>query len=181
MQPRHHAPSFYQSNPSTSSNPAGIPDPDAPPFTLLSTPVYSLSTRGADGGAQTLNIITYASPIALRPQRKYALGLYIESLTWQNVRETGRAVLQILQQCHSPLVPLLGKRSGRDVDKLKEVKELGFEVTDAFGLPVLAGERPGAGRRGEGGLEDAAAATVLTWLGEGGNFLSQLFAFSSPH
>lgn len=42
-----------------------------------------------------MNMITYASPIALRPQRKYALGLYIQSMSWQNVRETGRGVLQV--------------------------------------------------------------------------------------
>lgn len=42
-----------------------------------------------------MNMITYASPIALRPQRKYALGLYVQSLTYQHVKETGRAVLQV--------------------------------------------------------------------------------------
>jgi hypothetical protein len=40
-------------------------------------------------------MITYASPIALRPQRKYALGLYVQSMSYQNVKETGRAVLQV--------------------------------------------------------------------------------------
>lgn len=28
-------------------------------------------------------------------QRKYALGLYVQSLSYQNVKETGRAVLQV--------------------------------------------------------------------------------------
>jgi len=42
-----------------------------------------------------MNMITYASPIALRPQRKYALGLYVQSLTYQNIKESGRAVLQV--------------------------------------------------------------------------------------
>ncbi|KAI8470247.1 MAG: hypothetical protein J3K34DRAFT_421063 [Monoraphidium minutum] len=117
---------------------SGVPDTDAPPFTSLSTPVYSLSSRGAGGGAPTLNIVTYASPVAIAPVRKYAVGLYVGTLSWQNVKETGHCALQILQQSHSSLVPLLGKRSGRDVDKLAEVERLGFSLKDAFGLPVLA-------------------------------------------
>jgi hypothetical protein len=72
----------------------GIPDPEVPPYALLSTPVYSLVSEGSSG-RQTMNMITYASPIALRPQRKYALGLYVQSLTYQNIKETGRAVLQV--------------------------------------------------------------------------------------
>jgi hypothetical protein len=73
---------------------AGILDSELPPYALLSTPVYSLSSANAEG-KRTLNIITYASPIALRPQRKYALGLYVQSMSYQNVKETGRAVLQV--------------------------------------------------------------------------------------
>jgi hypothetical protein len=57
--------------------------------------VYSLSSRGADGGTPTLNIVTYASPIAIKPARKYAVGLYAGTLSWQNVRATGRGVLQV--------------------------------------------------------------------------------------
>jgi len=73
----------------------GIPDTDTPPFAQLSTPVYSLSSCGADGGSKTLNIVTYASPIAIKPVRKYVVGLYVDTLSWQNVRATGRAVLQV--------------------------------------------------------------------------------------
>jgi hypothetical protein len=51
---------------------------------------------------------------------------------------------QILQQSHSPLLQLLGKSSGRDVDKEAEARRLGFKVVDAFGLPVLEGQGRGA-------------------------------------
>ncbi|KIZ02069.1 hypothetical protein MNEG_5894 [Monoraphidium neglectum] len=106
---------------------SGIPATDAPPFTHLSTPVYSLSSCGAGGAGRTMNIVTYASPIAIKPARKYVVGLYVETLSWRN----------ILQQSHSPLLQLLGKSSGRDVDKEAEARRLGFKVVDAFGLPVL--------------------------------------------
>lgn len=56
--------------------------------------MYSLVTEGSSG-KQTMNMLTYASPIALRPQRKYALGLYVQSLTYQNMKETGKGVLQV--------------------------------------------------------------------------------------
>lgn len=80
---------------------SGLSAPDAPPFTKLSTPVYSLSSAAADGSSHTLNVITYASPIALRPVRKYALGLYIETLTYANVKATGRCVLQVRRVLHT--------------------------------------------------------------------------------
>eukprot|EP00882_Tetradesmus_deserticola_P033956 GHRQ01038838.1.p1 GENE.GHRQ01038838.1~~GHRQ01038838.1.p1 ORF type:complete len:164 (+),score=51.69 GHRQ01038838.1:697-1188(+) len=104
---------------------------------MLSTPVYSLSSANS-AGKTTMNMITYASPIALRPQRKYALGLYVQSMSYQNVKETGRAVLQILQVRHAQLTQLLGKSSGRDVDKVAQLQQLGFAVSEEYGLPVLA-------------------------------------------
>eukprot|EP00877_Chromochloris_zofingiensis_P004067 jgi/Chrzof1/13661/Cz08g07050.t1 len=118
---------------------SGVPDTatDPPPYTLLSTPVYSLVTRSEDGLKANMNIVTYASPIAIQPQRKYALGLYIGTLSWENMHQTHKGVLQILQRQHSPLINLLGKQSGHDVDKVKEVEQLGFGLTDAFGMPVL--------------------------------------------
>lgn len=71
-----------------------MPDPDPPPpYSLLSTPVYSLAARSV-GGA-TMNIVTYACPIAIKPKRKMVLGLYVGTLSWQNVKETGEGVLQV--------------------------------------------------------------------------------------
>jgi hypothetical protein len=87
----------------------GIPDAAPPPYASLSTPVYSLVSSShpidlmqtgtqaepAEDARFTMNIITYASPIALRPQRKFALGLYTASLSYEFVRSSGRAVLQV--------------------------------------------------------------------------------------
>lgn len=46
---------------------------------------------------------------------------------------------QILQEHHAELFQLLGKTSGRDVDKIGELKKLGVQVVTEYGLPVLAG------------------------------------------
>lgn len=76
---------------------SGVPDPDGPPppTALLSTPVYSLVTRGGQSGRVTMNIITYCNPVAIRPVRKMCMGLYIQSLTWEHVREVEGGVLQV--------------------------------------------------------------------------------------
>lgn len=50
------------------------------------------------------------------------------------------AALQILQEPHAKLTQLLGKTSGRDVDKVAELQQQGFAVSEEYGLPVLAGE-----------------------------------------
>ena len=48
----------------------------------------------ADASAQaTMNIVTYASPVALQPP-VYALGLYKFTQSWRNWRASGRGLLQ---------------------------------------------------------------------------------------
>lgn len=49
---------------------------------------------------------------------------------------------QILQQQHAPLLSLLGKQSGREVDKLAALQERGCALAEEWGLPVLEGECP---------------------------------------
>lgn len=60
----------------------------------LNAPVYSLATHDADGRQHTLNIVTYTSPVSIRP-KYYALGLYRGTLSWENMLETGEAALQV--------------------------------------------------------------------------------------
>ncbi|KAI7839064.1 hypothetical protein COHA_007206 [Chlorella ohadii] len=113
-------------------------DKPLPPYYQLSLPVYSLATVGPDGGSPTLNLVTYASPISLKP-RRYALGLYLNTLSWQNMLATRTGVLQILGEQHAELFELLGRTSGRDVDKLAELARRGFGVSRraADGVPLL--------------------------------------------
>lgn len=111
---------------------------EVPPYRQLSMPVYSLSTKPAGAtGRPTMNIVTYASPVALQPPM-YAIGLYKGTQSWTNWRETRSGLLQILQRHHAELVQLLGKTSARDVDKLARLAEMGFETTDRLGYSSLA-------------------------------------------
>ena len=48
-------------------------------------------------------------------------------------------LLQVLRQRHAPLFSLLGKTSGRNVDKLHAIREEGHELVDCFGFPTFAG------------------------------------------
>ena len=91
--------------------------PAPPPFAALSSAVYSLATKDAAGGQRTLNLVTYCSPVSIRP-RFYALGLYRGTLSWENMLATGEGALQILGTQHAALFQLLGKQSGRNIDKL---------------------------------------------------------------
>lgn len=177
-------------------------DKPLPPYYQLSLPVYSLATVDPDGGSPTMNLVTYASPISLKP-RHYALGLYLGTLSWQNMLATKTGVLQVLgcgwlaagaacrrwmgveggqhmrqmrahgcpassppvdpvdllpatlpprparlpahlqvlREQHAPLFELLGRTSGRDVDKLAQLTErgVGFTRRPADGIPLLVG------------------------------------------
>lgn len=120
------------------------PSPDPGPlFSKLSVPVYSLSTASSpdpsssQGPLETLNLVTYAAPISIQP-RRFALGLYIGTLSHDNFRQTNRGVLQVLRKRHAPLFHLLGKTSGRTTDKVQAVQEQGFKVVQRYGLPTLA-------------------------------------------
>lgn len=45
----------------------------------------------------------------------------------------------MLRQQHAELFNILGKTSGRHVDKLKLVKDAGFGVEERYGLQTLSG------------------------------------------
>lgn len=71
-----------------------------PPYYQLSLPVYSLATVGPGGASPTMNLVTYAAPISLKP-RHYALGLYLNTLSWENMLATRTGVLQVGPSCPS--------------------------------------------------------------------------------
>jgi len=80
--------------PALRASPEPIPASEAPPpSAALSVPVYSLVTGG---DAPTANIVTYCSPVALKPDRVLAIGLYRGTLSLENADRDRRGVLQIL-------------------------------------------------------------------------------------
>lgn len=106
---------------------------------LVDVPVWSLATLNEDGTAN-LNILTYATPVAIRPERLYALGLYKETHSYSNFCREKKCVLQLLTAEHIPFVRLLGGQSGRDVDKEKECANISSDP--AFALQDIGKDMP---------------------------------------
>eukprot|EP00752_Nemacystus_decipiens_P001236 g1235.t1 len=86
----------------------------APP--ALSVPVFSLATVNEDGSTN-MNIVTYASPVGIKPEPLWMISLFKSTLSYENFVREGWGVLQLLRRKHTPLVPILGQNGGRDTDK----------------------------------------------------------------
>ena len=112
---------------------------------LLDVPVYSLSTLGSsDNGngtttnnKSTMNILTYATPVSIKPYRMWSISLYKGTLSHENFTRNRRGILQLLCPEHASckgksgvegeLIRLLGGSSGNDIDKRILCEEMGYE------------------------------------------------------
>ncbi|KAL3812200.1 hypothetical protein ACHAXA_009674 [Cyclostephanos tholiformis] len=112
---------------------------------LLDVPVYSLSTlcgdhdrEGSPSSARTnMNILTYACPVSIQPDRIWCISLYRGTLSHKNFTLERRGILQLLRAATThreeegvtkgvgELIRVLGGSSGRDVDKGRICAELG--------------------------------------------------------
>jgi hypothetical protein len=64
---------------------------------LLDVPVYSLSTLGGSNGSDgksTMNILTYATPVGIQPNRIWCISLYKGTLSYDNFIRERQGVLQ---------------------------------------------------------------------------------------
>jgi len=122
---------------------------DTPP--LLDSPVFSLATQNLanddkddprDGTtappatirSTNMNILTYATPVSVRPKRVWSIGLFKDTLSYENFARERQGILQLLSYDHHvPVVRLLGGRSGRDVDKQRACADLGCAWIDLDG------------------------------------------------
>lgn len=130
---------------------------------LLDVPTYSLATFNKDGSTN-MNIMTYATPVSVDPNRVWSLGIYRETLTEENLLRKPVAVLQLLTMEHVDLVTILGGNSGRDVDKKEACAKAGFEWTqfDEFqGLQVLPSCASYLYLTVQGGLLDAGSHLIV--------------------
>lgn len=98
---------------------------EVPPHDL---PIWSLSTLNSDGNTN-MNIMTYIYPVGTKPRITWALSLYEHTLSYQNFVREGWGVAQALNVKHDKLVDLLGRNSGKDLDKLQGLRSLGYTTT----------------------------------------------------
>ncbi|OEU17887.1 hypothetical protein FRACYDRAFT_238316 [Fragilariopsis cylindrus CCMP1102] len=109
---------------------------DIPP--LVDVPVWSMATLNNDASNENttrtttrttnMNIITYVTPISIRPNRLYAVGLFKKTLSRENFLREKTCILQLLcddeEQNHiSCVVKVLGGQSGYDIQKQNVLQE----------------------------------------------------------
>lgn len=85
------------------------------PWNRVNLPVYSISSK--QGNVANMNIITYVSQISMKP-KLFQCCIYEGTLTLDNVSRSGEMVLQLLDASQYRLVDLLGRKSGKQVDKI---------------------------------------------------------------
>jgi len=69
-----------------------------------------------------MHIITYASQISMQPKR-FICGIYHGTQTLSNIEASGEFVLQLLADTQYRLVDLLGKKSGKNIDKINRLQK----------------------------------------------------------
>eukprot|EP01031_Cornospumella_fuschlensis_P042467 gene42467-51878_t len=77
--------------------------------------------------------------MSLGPNEIWSLSLFKNSLSLENFDRTGKGVLQQLIFDQLDTVPILGKMSGRHIDKLAKLKRLGHSmaiIDDVADVPV---------------------------------------------
>lgn len=103
------------------------------PWNRINLPVYSISSKA--GGRHNMHIITYAAAISMQPKR-FICGIYHGTQTLANVEAGGEFVLQLLGETQYRLVDLLGKRSGKTIDKISRLQKR-KELAEWKGYPIL--------------------------------------------
>ena len=127
--------------PTKTKTATAISPTDIPP--LVDVPVWSMATRNNDGdndvsnnnsssnSTTNMNLLTYATPVSIRPSRLYALGLYKETKSRDNFLREKTCVLQLLHEKHIGCVRLLGGASGKVVSKEERLaSEHGIELEE---------------------------------------------------
>lgn len=92
---------------------------------LVDVPVWSMATLNDDADQTTnMNLLTYATPVSIRPTRLYALGLFKATKSRDNFLREKSCILQLLSgsnRKHIECVRLLGGTSGKDVSKEEDL------------------------------------------------------------
>jgi flavin reductase (DIM6/NTAB) family NADH-FMN oxidoreductase RutF len=102
------------------------------PWNRVNLPVYSVAST--DGIQHNMNICTYATAVSMQPKR-FAIAIYENTKTLENVQRRGHFILQILAASQVDLVNRLSKYSGKKKDKLKT---MGHLLEDYKGFKVLS-------------------------------------------
>ena len=103
------------------------------PWNSVNTAIYSLVTGVND--QFNMNICSYVSAVSRKP-KLYVVAIDPETFTYQLLKHSNKAVLQLLHSSQQTLVRTLGKKSGRTYDKMKFLEKKGALI-DWQEMPVL--------------------------------------------
>lgn len=102
------------------------------PWNRVNLPVYSVSSKGIK---PNMHICTYVSAVSMQPKRMM-VAIYHGTQTIENITQTGEFVLQLLADEQFNLVNLLGKQSGKKIDKIGRLEKRKL-LTEWNGYQVL--------------------------------------------
>ena len=103
------------------------------PWNRTNQPVYSCSSQSDDSG--NMHILTYVTPISMKPKR-YLCGIYHGTQTHELLNNSETFVLQLLGESQYNLVNLLGKQSGKKINKLARLEKRQL-LTQWNNFPIL--------------------------------------------
>ncbi|MEO7766412.1 MAG: flavin reductase [Ferruginibacter sp.] len=90
------------------------------PWNRVNLLVYSISSKTTDN--RNMHILTYASQISMQPKR-FICGIYLGTQPFLDVEASAEFVLQLLADTQYRLVDLLGKKSGKTIDKISRLQK----------------------------------------------------------
>ncbi len=103
------------------------------PWNRINSPVYSISS--AQGTSYNMNICTYATAVSMQP-KQFIVAIYEHTKTLELINQSDGMVLQLLAETQYRLIPLLGQKSGKKIDKLARLEKRGL-TTDWRGYKIL--------------------------------------------
>lgn len=103
------------------------------PWNRINSPVYSISS--AQGTSYNMNICTYATAVSMHP-KQFIVAIYEHTKTLELINQSDGMVLQLLAETQYRLIPLLGQKSGKKIDKLARLEKRGL-TTDWRGYKIL--------------------------------------------
>lgn len=104
------------------------------PWNRVNLPVYSISTKDLEGNAN-MHIITYAQAVSMQP-KQFICAIYYGTKTLELVEKKPHFVLQILSAEQYRLVDLLGKKSGKNINKIERLQKRNL-ITEWNGFYIL--------------------------------------------
>lgn len=99
----------------------------------LSSIVWSLSTLSWTDKLllephSNMNLITYTSQVAIKPHNVWALSIYKGTHSLDNFEAHGFGALQALTENHIACFDILGKKSGKQINKVYMMSQMGFRL-----------------------------------------------------